>query len=129
MKKGDKIVFIVIVVIISLGFLGKFLYKNAIKSNEKIAVIKQDGKIFKKIDLSKVTNSQEITIKTKDNHFNKILIEKNKISIIDADCPDKVCIKTGPISEPGDTIVCLPNKLIITIDGSKANSEIDATTF
>lgn len=129
MKKGDKIIFIVILVVITLGFSGTFIYKNYMKSSDKIAVIKQDGNVLKRINLTKLTNSTEMTIKTKDGHFNKIVIEKDKIRILDADCPDKVCVKTGTISQPGDSIVCLPHKLIVTIEGNKTHSEVDATAY
>ncbi|WP_027623276.1 NusG domain II-containing protein [Clostridium lundense] len=129
MKKGDKIIFISILVIITLGFAGTFVYKNYMKSHDKIALIKQDGKVIDKINLTNFTGTKEMTIKTNDGHFNKILIEKDKISITDADCPDRVCVKTGPISQPGDTVVCLPHKLMITIEGTKEKGEIDATAY
>ncbi|PRR78130.1 hypothetical protein CLLI_18940 [Clostridium liquoris] len=129
MKKGDKVILIVILVVIILGFSGTFIYKNYMKSSDKIAVIKQDGNVLKRINLTKLTSSTEMTIKTKNGHFNKIVIEKDKIRILDADCPDKVCVKTGTISQPGDSIVCLPHKLIITIEGDKTHSEVDATAY
>lgn len=129
MKKGDKIVFISILIIIVLGFSGTIIYKNYIKSPDKIAVIKQDGKVIDKINLTNFTETKEMTIKTDDGHFNKIIIEKNSIKIADSDCPDGVCVKGGPISNAGDTIVCLPHKLIITIEGTKSKGEIDATAY
>ena len=42
----------------------------------------------------------------------------------DADCPDKVCVKTGKIKKPGQTIVCLPHRTVIEITGD--NADIDA---
>ena len=42
----------------------------------------------------------------------------------DADCPDKVCVKTGKIKNPGQTIVCLPHRTVIEITGD--NADIDA---
>lgn len=129
MKKGDKIIFIVILIITVLGFSGNFIYKNYMKSSDKIALIKQDGKVIDKVNLTKFTGTKELTVKTKDGHFNKIIIEKDKIRITDADCPDRVCVKTGPIAQPGDTVVCLPHKLIVTIEGNKTKSEVDATAY
>ncbi|MDU1442483.1 NusG domain II-containing protein [Clostridium cochlearium] len=132
MKKGDKIISIIIVSILILSFIGIYIYKYSIKSDSKIAIIKQDGKIIKEINLSKVDKTETFLIKSdngKDN--NKIKIEKGKISILEATCPDQVCVKAGPISEPGDTIVCLPNKLIITIEGKTSQHEggLDAVTY
>ena len=42
----------------------------------------------------------------------------------DADCPDKVCVKTGKIKSPGQTVVCLPHRVVIEITGD--NADIDA---
>lgn len=117
MKKGDKIVAIIIVSVIILSSVGVFTYMKLIKSNHHIAQIKQDGKILKTIDLDTVTEKQEIKVPYGNDHFNTISIEPGRIKINDADCPDKLCVKSGWISEPGQTIVCLPHKLIIAIQG------------
>ncbi|MGH4138914.1 NusG domain II-containing protein [Clostridium sp.] len=131
MKKGDKIVGIVLlaIVIVAIGITS--IYKISIKGSENIAVIKSDGKVFKTIDLNKVVESQEFTIKTGNGHFNTILVKHNSIRVSDANCLHKECVKSGSISKPGEIIVCLPNKLIITIEGKqvKENSSIDGGTF
>ncbi|WP_125154688.1 NusG domain II-containing protein [Clostridium rectalis] len=130
MKKGDKILLISLTISIVFGFLSIHLYKYYKKSNTKIAIIKHDGKIVKEINLSTVKENTDFTLKASNGHFNKISIKKNAIRVEEADCPDKVCIKTGWISEQGDTIVCLPNKLIIKIKGvSKNINNVDATTY
>ena len=117
MKKGDKIVGIIllIIVVITLGVAS--IYKTSIKGSENIAVIKREGKVIKTIDLNKVVKPEEFTIKTDNGHYNTILVKHNGISIKDADCPHKECVKSGWISEPGEMIVCLPYKLIISIEG------------
>ncbi|MEY7999485.1 NusG domain II-containing protein [Clostridium sp. Mt-5] len=123
MKKGDKIAAIAILILIISSFIGVFSYKLYVKGYHKIAVIKQDGKIINTIDLDKVKGKQQFRIKYDTSHFNLVEVEKGKIRIVDADCPDKICVKTGWISEPGGSIVCLPHKLIINIQGN--NSKYD----
>ncbi len=83
----------------------------------RVAVITKDEKILYKIDLSSVKESYALTV-----GGNVILVENGYISMQSADCPDKLCVKQGKISEVG-SIVCLPNKVIIRID---RNEEIDA---
>ncbi|MFR4337598.1 MAG: NusG domain II-containing protein [Lachnospira pectinoschiza] len=39
----------------------------------------------------------------------------------DADCPDKLCVKTGMISKTGETIVCLPHRVVVEIIGAAAD--------
>ena len=51
-----------------------------------------------------------------DGH-NTVLVKKGEICMADADCPDKICISQGGISDASYPIVCLPNKVIIKIEG------------
>lgn len=48
---------------------------------------------------------------------NIIVIEKGKVSVIDANCPDKICVEHKEIDSVGETIICLPHKLIVEIVG------------
>lgn len=36
--------------------------------------------------------------------------------VMHSDCPDKICVNTGWLSESGQTAVCMPNRVTITID-------------
>jgi hypothetical protein len=126
MKKGDKITAIVIACIIVISSIGVFAYLNIIKGSHHIAEIKQDGKIIRTIDLDKVDKPVEIKIANKDG-YNVIRIETGRIRIIDADCPDKLCVKAGWITESGQSVICLPHKLIIKIQGG--SKEIDENVY
>ena len=44
-------------------------------------------------------------------------ISGGKVWVTDADCPDKTCVRTGVITRAGQSIVCLPNKVTVTISG------------
>ncbi len=121
MKKGDKIAAVLIIGLIIVSTIGAFAYKKYSKASHHIAVIKQDGKVIKTIDLTEITEKTEIKIPYKDKDFNTIEIEPGRIRFIDGDCPDKICIKTGWISEPGQTAVCLPHKLMIKINGKNSS--------
>lgn len=57
---------------------------------------------------------------------NTIEISDGTVRMIEADCPDKICMHTGSISNRGQAIVCLPNKVVISISGG--NSSTDAYT-
>jgi hypothetical protein len=126
MKKGDKITAIVIACIIVISSIGVFAYMNIVKGSHHVAEIKQDGKVIRTIDLDKIDTAEEIKITYKDG-YNIIRIEKGRIRIVDADCPDKLCVKTGWITESGQNIICLPHKLIIKIQGG--SKEIDENVY
>lgn len=50
---------------------------------------------------------------------NELHIEKGQAFITDATCPDKLCVKQKEISHEGEMIVCLPNHIIVTIEGGE----------
>ncbi len=60
---------------------------------------------------------------------NTIMIQNGAVSMTAADCPDKVCVSMRRISRSGETIVCLPHKLVLEIknSGNEGNS-LDAVT-
>ena len=53
---------------------------------------------------------------------NVLVIEDGKAYVSYSDCPDHVCERTGKIKYSGETIVCLPNKLTITVTGQTEDS-------
>ena len=82
-----------------------------IESNKKIADIKLNGNIIRQIELSE----DKTFVIDSDNGSNVVDVKDGKIAIIEADCPDKVCVKTGAISNMGEIIACVPHKLVILI--------------
>ena len=52
---------------------------------------------------------------------NIVTIENGGVTMTDADCPDKLCVKTGRISKTGETIVCLPHRVVVEIIGAAAD--------
>lgn len=62
-----------------------------------------------------------------DNGKNVVEIKDGKVSVIDADCNNRACVKSKAISKKGEQIVCLPHKLIVVIKGG-SEGELDART-
>jgi hypothetical protein len=42
-------------------------------------------------------------------------VRDGRVRMVDSACPDKLCVKTGWISSPGESIVCLPNRVVIEV--------------
>ena len=60
---------------------------------------------------------------------NNLLEIKNKQALmIEADCPDKICLKTMPISRQGQIICCLPNQILVRLSGGPKEG-LDAITW
>lgn len=52
---------------------------------------------------------------TQDAGTNTIVVKDGVVSIESADCPDKICVEHKPIQQNGETIICLPHKLVVEI--------------
>ena len=81
------------------------------------------GTVLYTLDLSK-EKDREITVEY-EGRKNVIKIEGGDIYMLEAECPDHPCIKTGRLSTAGVPIVCLPNKLMIRYKYG-AGGDIDA---
>ena len=53
----------------------------------------------------------------------KVRMENGKICVVEADCEDKLCVNCGWLDSDGAMAVCLPAKVVVSGDGTKANSE------
>ena len=67
--------------------------------------VREDGKLILSLPLSENTKQ---TIRCTDGGSNQFLIQDGAVTMTDADCGDKTCVKTGSIKETGQSIVCLP---------------------
>lgn len=126
MTRGDRylIVFVLVLTLISLGFI-----KTQGLSNEnKYISVQVNGKEIKRIIYDKKIIGKTIPIET-EYGYNLLEIGDDKVRVIEASCPDKIDVKQGYISKIGETIICLPNKLIIEIKGMDGDNQIDSVNY
>ena len=81
------------------------------------ARITRDGVLLEEIDLDRVAEPYSITLED-GSGTNTVQVEKGRIRVSEADCPDQVCVSQGWISNGTAPIVCLPHKLMIEITGT-----------
>ncbi len=127
-KKWD---IIIIALLILLSFIPYTIYKTFILQDMHIvyAKITVDGKNYDRIKLTGHKGKEEFVIRTEEG-YNKVVIQDEKIGITEADCPDKVCLSPGLISKPGQSLICLPHKVSISIEGgSDEENEIDIMVY
>lgn len=121
-KKKFKNDIILVAIIVLVATVGLFLL-NIFKIEGSFAVIKIDGKETERYPLSVNT---EVVIETGDDGRNILVIADNKAFMKYANCPDKICEGHSKISYKGETIVCLPHKVVIEIVADEATDELDA---
>ena len=125
MKKGD-IFLIILLLIAAVLWFGKDVFW--VDSAHKQAVITVDGQVYATLPLSSSKERSEIPVKLPGNNYVHIISEKDQIWVENSSCPDKVCVKTGKIAKAGQSVVCLPNKTIVYIEGSE-KQEVDDVSF
>ncbi|MGN1180817.1 MAG: NusG domain II-containing protein [Suilimivivens sp.] len=103
-----------------------FLIPNLMNDGQRGSevVILQDGEEKGRYSLSE---ERTITVPFQDGSYNLILINGGMVRVTDADCPDKLCVRQRDISKNGESIICLPHKLVIMIE-SREESDLDAVT-
>lgn len=80
-----------------------------------VAAIARDGTVVDTIDLDAV--DEPYTLRLEDARgTNTVAVEHGRIRVLEADCPDEVCVHTGWIDEPATPIACVPHGLTITIE-------------
>ena len=72
-----------------------------------------------------ITKIIPITVETSGNK-NVIAVEQGRIRMLSADCPDGSCVRQGWISGGIFPIVCLPNRVVITLEHGDNRSNVDA---
>ena len=119
MKKNDFILAGVILAI-SLLVLG-YLYFYRHTGSEVIVSV--EGRVTARYALDE---DRVVTISGKDGGTNIMVIEDKTVHLSDASCPDLLCVKQGEISYTGQSIVCLPNQVVVEIAGGNEDAELDA---
>ena len=85
-------------------------------------VVEQDGK-----ETARYALDENRTVRIKgQGGYNLLVIEGGEAWLLEADCPNLLCVKTGKIRYAGQSIVCLPHKLAVRIGGGA--SGLDAVT-
>lgn len=113
--------FILIAVIIVTAAISTLLIAFAQKGTGRTVRITVDGVLYGEYCLSE---NQSVTIDEAFGH-NKLVIENNSAYMADADCPDKYCMDYKPISNGGETIVCLPHRLVVEVVGERKIQQPD----
>ena len=109
-KKADVILALALIVI-GLAMSWFFSFGQAAGSE---LVITRGGTVFGTYSLA-----EDRTIEVKqDSHINKITIKNGHVSMSFSDCPGQDCIQQEAISHTGETIVCLPNRILLEISGN-----------
>lgn len=65
------------------------------------------------------------TIQGANGGTNVLQIAYGTAWLEDASCPDRLCVQEGAIRYAGQSIICLPNRVVITVEGTSEQTDVD----
>lgn len=122
----------IIVLLMSASFIPLLIFTKQEKTyanqteQDLMAIISVDGQVVEEIILKDDQRSETFVFKDNQGHENIIFRDGENVSMLDANCTDRLCVRQSTIHQEGQTIVCLPHKLLIEIKSDKLiDNEID----
>lgn len=116
-KRADFLLILLILVIAGFILGWQFLHG---KQGEQVTVT-VDGEWYGSYSLKQ---EKQIRIETDDGqHINVLQIADNTVWMEEADCPDKICVEHKAIHRVGESIVCLPHKVVVEIRNPENSTE------
>ena len=112
-KLRNDIILIIALVLVALVALAALLL---FRGEGAVVSVTVDGDVIAEYPLSE---DREVEIES-DGGYNILIIEDGKARVESASCPDGICSAHRPISRDGESIICLPNKVVIEAHASYA---------
>ena len=122
-EKVKKEALIIILVFSALLIL--FLVTGISQKGGSYAVVTVNGEFFGNYPLSK---DADIPIIKEGIEINHLVIENGSVYMKEASCKNHICISMGRKKAKGESIVCLPNRLVIRIEGGNEEKGYDVIT-
>ncbi len=117
--RNDFILAAVILLVAGITFL---IFRLTLKGGEYVSVT-YDGVEISRYSLA---DDREVNLAplTAEN-YNVLIIKDGEAYISRASCPDGICKGHRAIKNKGESIVCLPNKIVVTITGENDSHDVD----
>ncbi len=110
MKKGD---YILIILLIGMAMGLSWQLGLGDKSGFSQVQIVQDGKVIESYVIDE--DFYKLVEISRNGEENVIEISEGSVKMLSANCPDKLCMHSHPISKNGEMIVCLPHRVYVRI--------------
>ena len=117
-KIKNDIILIASVIVLTIIFLVAITLIN--KTGNEV-IIEQNSKQIAVLELNR---DQEYNIYNGNKICNTVVVKDGEAYMSYTDCKDKICVNHNKISKNNESIICLPNKVVVTVTNSK-NNEVD----
>ena len=118
LRYGDFIIVAVVLVISIMLFVFSFSDGESL-----VAQVSLDGEAVRQVRLYELTEKESIRVGGCE-----ILLERDGVTFLSSECPDKLCVNRGKLKKAGDTMACVPERVTVTLRSEKGG-KIDAVVF
>ena len=118
LRRNDVIFIAALLAVVAIA--GACLY--FFRGEGDTVTVSVDGKVIATYPLA-VDRTEDIL--TGENGLNRLVIRDGKAWVETASCPDGICAAHKPIHREGESIVCLPNKVVVTVQTADTADQPD----
>lgn len=121
--RNDVILIVSVLLVSAVALVYLFVFR---KQGDTVKVT-VDGKLYGTYSLSQ-NHSENIHTGQNGEELNRFVINDGKVYMEKASCPDGICVAHRSVFRDGESIVCLPNRVVITVisDSSEESADIVA---
>ena len=118
LRRNDLIFIAALLAVIAVAAVCLYLFRGA----GDTVIVSVDGTVVATYSLN-VDRVEDI--RTEGGGLNRLVIRNGQAYVETASCPDGICAAHKPIRREGESIICLPNKVVITIETATKNDQPD----
>ncbi len=116
LRRADAILAAIVLLAAAALMVGRGLGRSVQDGHE--VVVEVDNREFRRVAISQVSQAIAFDVPAPGRH--KAVVEvaaDGRARVRESDCPDRVCVRTGWISRPGEVVICLPNRIVVRMEG------------
>lgn len=113
---------LVVLAVLLLGVAAAWLAYGGENSGALTATVKHRGQVVARVELSSLT--EEKTVSIDGTYHLTVTLDRTGAAVTDSDCPGQDCLHTGRITRAGQSIVCLPEQVIVTLEGKAPSPDV-----
>ena len=120
--KPKPLAALVVLAVLLLGVAAAGLAYGGENSGALTATVKHRGQVVARVELSSLTEEKTVSI---DGAYHlTVTLDRTGAAVTDSDCPGQDCLHTGRITRAGQSIVCLPEQVIVTLEGKAPSPDV-----
>lgn len=113
---------LVVLAVLLLGVAAAWLAYGGENNGALTATVKHRGQVVARVELSSLTEEKTVSI---DGAYHlTVTLDRTGAAVTDSDCPGQDCLHTGRITRAGQSIVCLPEQVIVTLEGKAPSPDV-----